>query len=729
VTITDGLIFTKEKIADKLDVKAGDDYDFFKLRRGVDKVSQMYTKADLLESNVRLTRDQKNGTIDLDLRIDVGPRVEFVFEGASVPGDVRDEVRRVWASGVFDTQRVEDSTGVLRAWLIGERHLSSEIRPEVTAPAVDRKRVLFDIHAGPKYTRVAWVFDGAKGISQDRLKDVIEDQRLAIEVYTKPGRVTELVTGFYREMGYLDAAVDAPRYELNADKRTGRVVFAVKEGPLYRVGKARFEGHTALTSEELAAAAPMPGGEQYRPVLRENAIQRLREAYWARGYNDVETEAELERIPERGLVNLVFRIKENARGLVESVAVDGNRNTSENLIRTQLALGPGDPVNLQKIGESRRKLYNTGAFSMVEIARENAGPEAAGSVPVRLRVRVQEVRPFELRYGASYDTDGGPGGIIDFSNRNSLGSARVLGFRGRYDSQLHDARVYFSQPLLSRFPLKTIASPYFRREIHPETELEAPFNVDRIGFSLQQEASLAGRLVLNYGYRIERSHTYDTGLDPIFDVTLRVAALTSTLSRDTRDEILDASRGSFLSHAFQFSPESLGSEVRFVKYFGQYFRYFPLQKPRVELFTNKVTRPRLVYATAVRVGLAHGLGGQVIQPSERFIAGGGTTIRGFPQDGVGPRLGGDAMLVLNNELRFPMFRLFGVDFDGVGFIDIGNVYPKVSDFSLSDVRKSAGFGLRVRTPWVLLRFDYGFKLDRRFGESLGRPFGAIGQAF
>jgi outer membrane protein assembly factor BamA len=238
--------------------------------------------------------------------------------------------------------------------------------------------------------------------------------------------------------------------------------------------------------------------------------------------------------------------------------------------------------------------------------------------------------------------------------------------------------------------------------------------------------------VVNYGYRIERSHTYDIAASDLpFDVTLRLAFLTSTVSRDTRDELLDASRGSFLSHAFQLSPESLGSQVRFVKYFGQYFRYFALQKPKVELFTNQILRPRLIYATAVRVGLASGLGGQDVPLSERFFAGGSTTIRGFQQNSVGTgstigsQLGGNAMMVLNNELRFPLFRMF----DGVGFVDVGNVYPKVSDFSFSELRKAAGPGLRVRTPWFLLRLDYGFKLDRRPGESMGRLFFSIGQAF
>ena len=74
-------------------------------------------------------------------------------------------------------------------------------------------------------------------------------------------------------------------------------------------------------------------------------------------------------------------------------------------------------------------------------------------------------------------------------------------------------------------------------------------------------------------------------------------------------------------------------------------------------------------------------------------------------------------MILNNELRnYPLVSRL----DGVGFVDIGNVYRHVSDISLTDIRKAAGLGLRVRTPWFLLRLDYGLKLGRRPGESV-RP--------
>ena len=44
-------------------------------------------------------------------------------------------------------------------------------------------------------------------------------------------------------------------------------------------------------------------------------------------------------------------------------------------------------------------------------------------------------------------------------------------------------------------------------------------------------------------------------------------------------------------------------------------------------------------------------------------------------------------------------------------------------------RRGDGFDARMTGDWVLLRGDYGFVLDRRPGESSGRFYFSIGQAF
>ena len=125
--------------------------------------------------------------------------------------------------------------------------------------------------------------------------------------------------------------------------------------------------------------------------------------------------------------------------------------------------------------------------------------------------------------------------------------------------------------------------------------------------------------------------------------------------------------------------------------------------------------------------------------SERFFAGGDTTIRGFAPDQVGTRatidadgvaIGGNALVIFNAELRVPVRGSLGA----VGFLDSGNVFKKTTDISLADLRATAGFGLRYKSPVGPIRVDVGFKVPRReiaIGkrENLAEFHISLGQAF
>jgi len=103
------------------------------------------------------------------------------------------------------------------------------------------------------------------------------------------------------------------------------------------------------------------------------------------------------------------------------------------------------------------------------------------------------------------------------------------------------------------------------------------------------------------------------------------------------------------------------------------------------------------------------LGGQDLLFSERFLAGGSRTVRGVDENNLGPRdflgdpAGGQVMLVLNQEARVPIYKWVG----GVAFIDSGNIFRQPRDFTFGNLTTSVGAGLRLSTPFALLRADYG----------------------
>jgi outer membrane protein insertion porin family len=141
----------------------------------------------------------------------------------------------------------------------------------------------------------------------------------------------------------------------------------------------------------------------------------------------------------------------------------------------------------------------------------------------------------------------------------------------------------------------------------------------------------------------------------------------------------------------------------------------------------------VVLASAARWGLMLPLGGSDVFRQEMFFAGGSRTVRGVPENSLGPRsifdpgepAGGQAMIVLNQEVRMPIYRWVR----GVTFIDAGNVFAKPRDASLRDLVGSIGFGLRVSTPFALLRVDYGKVIWGMPEPGSGRWTFGIGQIF
>jgi outer membrane protein assembly factor BamA len=307
----------------------------------------------------------------------------------------------------------------------------------------------------------------------------------------------------------------------------------------------------------------------------------------------------------------------------------------------------------------------------------------------------------------------------DATYRNVFGRAASTGIALRYTKDFEAGRIFYSMPSFLGLPLISTAFVSRSRE-QLGASTSRPYFVDKSDFTLEQRFRPWRQLQMSYSYNFERSHQMSTNLNPddlsAIDFTLNIAKLTTTALLDTRNDLGDASRGLFTTSTFEYAPAALGSDVRFAKYFFQQNYYQTLGGS-------------LVFATSARIGLAAGYGQDLVL-SEKFFAGGGNSVRGYRQDGLGPvdvfgPTGGNALLVFNEELRFPI----AWRFRGVGFFDAGNVFAKIGDLRFGGLRAGTGVGLRVVTPFAMLRVDLGTPLSPRPGEGRVRWFFSIGQSF
>ena len=117
--------------------------------------------------------------------------------------------------------------------------------------------------------------------------------------------------------------------------------------------------------------------------------------------------------------------------------------------------------------------------------------------------------------------------------------------------------------------------------------------------------------------------------------------------------------------------------------------------------------------------------------NELLLLGGDDTIRGFDENSLGPRnaagapTGGRLRFICNNELRIALFD----HFKWVFFHDMGFLTDSYSTVTLTTLRHSAGFGIHYITPIGPIKADYGFIIDRRPGEHIGRFHLTFGYTF
>jgi outer membrane protein assembly factor BamA len=277
------------------------------------------------------------------------------------------------------------------------------------------------------------------------------------------------------------------------------------------------------------------------------------------------------------------------------------------------------------------------------------------------------------------------------------------------------ARVFLNTPTLFGLPVESSLIGEGARETFAADSLVA----NRRSVTWEQRTRLARSLTLSYAYTFERNHTFDTDpneSDPLaFDITVNIARINGAAAWDTRDDPTDTTRGLFASTTLEFAPETAGSDIRFIRQLQQAYYFAPWKG--------------MVFASAARLGVVMPLEGQDLIPSERFFAGGSRTVRGVAEESLGGRdffgpTGGQGMVVLNQELRVPLYRWIR----GVAFVDAGNVFGKPSDIRLGDLVGSVGLGIRVATPFALLRVDFA-KTAWGAPATSGRWTFGIGQAF
>jgi outer membrane protein assembly factor BamA len=743
--------FKESRVLRRAKLKPGRHRSRAELYDAVDRLLNFYRGRGYLMTEIRMEDSPSaEGGLHLVLSIDTGPRIGMEFEGIRGREGLRQKAEPIWEEGLFMDEIVVTVRERLEEYIHDRGYLTAEVAATVQRDDEDAFRVLFTVRRGPRAQAERIDVIGVGRLSRD---EVLGEVGSSTDTWRSRGIVRgdrlrqdrAAIRKLYLDEGFARVAVPSPEIALDDAGEKAAITFHVEEGPQVVLHGVRFDGAASLAQTDLHSVTGLRAGEPYRADLVEEAIVQLRRSYDHAGFPDARVAVATEILTSRDgyeLIDLTFQVSEGLPQRVEEVDVSNNLITREETIRRAVMMKPGDPLSRADIQEGRSRLYRTGSFRGVQIealppdaprsgddaeeagGRTDGGPDSAGEQYRPVRVTVQEAGRFRQLYGIGYDSEEKIRGQYEIANRNLFGTGRYLGLQARASDINKLGSIVFRESGLFGGRFDALASAFWQDE-----ELPA-FDVQRVGGAIQLSRRVSRATELRYRYSIEDVDVFDP--DNLFEgSTLRLSSLDFSASHDTRDNLFNPLHGHYLVGDLQVSGRQLGSDADFSRFYAQIYTFR-------ELF------PNTVWAQAVRVGIGVPFGRSEddpastgdpqsgMPPTRRFFAGGDTTIRGFelnrvgPLDAAGDPIGGEGLFILNEELRFPIFRRL----QGVVFYDAGNVFHTLDEYALRDLRHVIGAGLRFATPIGPFRLEYGRILDPEPDDvSRGEFFISIGQAF
>lgn len=725
VQINNDSPLTEEKIQDVLKVEAGDEYDYWDLQDRVDELKKELQKMDFLDSIVDvLEKENEKGTVSLEIEVHVAERAQMIFTGYEVGEKLLNNYNRMWRTGIspFVVQQMIQEDLLRQIQLTGCYRASVKVRTEKS----DTRTVYyFDADAGPKFSTVELKFLGAEHydpqiLQADLLKLYPSSASLFREAIHKPSDFSEKIKMLYARKGYLRTIIEpgSVDYSTSSDKIVRSI--NIDEGPISYMDAVKTSKGESIP-DPLQEQIQLAAGKPFLPdALLDDEI-KIHDYYESQGYQNVSVQYNVQFSNGSSNLKLYWSVDAGPVARIASIRIEGNQSTREELIRKQIGLKEGDLLTQANRSLTRKRLSDLGIFQQVGIETEET--DVPGSYDVV--VRVVETKKYEFQYGGRYNTDDNFGAEIRLTDFNFLGRAQNLSLYLRSTLDLPLFRVDYMQPVVGNFWDRMRLS-IFRDETDEDVRatisgdlVKIPFTKKQLTFQYQQDHRLWNFYRLFWGFQYG---SFTADFENLQDQGPRQFQGTEALFHaaflaDRRDDSLNASSGYFYSVDGEYAPKLIGTDISYAKTFSQLFYYKKIGK--------------IVSASGIRLGFLS-IRSNVLTFAEKFRTGGSTTMRGFVYNTVVPGddaisifFGGDSVLILNEEFRFPIHKWIS----GATFMDIGNVYRNVSDFDPTNLRYSAGLGMRIGTGSFLLRFDLGFNLDPEEDESRAVFHFGIGQAF
>lgn len=398
-----------------------------------------------------------------------------------------------------------------------------------------------------------------------------------------------------------------------------------------------------------------------------------------------------------------------------TLTITGAERMNERRLRKIAGFPTGEVYDPDKLDKVAERLRRTGVFRSVAL---NEAPSIGPDGTLDVALTVLEDMPRRFGFGGEVASLDGVTVTGFWMHRNLFGGgerlrfdATVVGISSQTGNTNARAAIRLDRPATPDADTSAFVLGEFERN-DQEDYIE---NVARLRFGFERvfSDSLTGRIAFGYaGSRVEDNDGTITDF--------RQFELPFGLTRDTRDSVIDPTKGTFaLAEIMPFlGTQQTGTGARVT---ADLRGYRGLGAER-----------RVVLAGRFQLGLVAGPDIADTPRNYLFYSGGAGTVRGQPYQSLDVplpsdpniRVGGQSFLGLSGEARIDVTESIGiVAFYDAGYIDAGDFFSGNSEF-----QAGAGLGVRYATPVGPIRFDVAAPVGGSTGDGIQFYLG-IGQAF
>ncbi len=625
--------------------------------------------------------------------------VEFIKDKIQL-AEMKSFDKELLASDLRLIQNILKTSGYYFSNITSSKNLNDELN------SVDL-RINIDLGEKAKIKKI--IFLGDKVFKDKRLKEVITSAEhkfwkfISSNVYINEELIEldkRLLTNYFKNNGYFKVNIENSFVEFDKNSNFN-LIFKITSGKKYFFNNfnlnipSNYDPETFVSINKKFSKLK---GEPYSLLKIDSLLKEIDKIALTKQYEFINASL-IEEISD-DKINFEINISESEKVYVEKINITGNYSTLEEVIRNNLIVDEGDPLNEILFNKSINNLKSLGIFKKVKPNIQSGSNKSLRIIDIDI-----EERPSgEISLAAGFGTSGGilGGGIKE---KNFLGEGINLDANVELTPESVKGRFIYAKPNFNN-----TENTLFTSLKSSTTDLltDSGYKTSELGFSLGTKFEQFQNIFLTpeIDFLIEDLETSDIASNTLKKQEGSYTDLyfNYTINQDLRDK--------------RFRTESgyqtfFTQEVPIISDNSEFSNAFEISKFK-KLSTRSDTVGKISFYAKTITGLSDD-----VRVSKRLNVP-SSKLRGFEKGKVGPVenkdfIGGNHVTALNLSATLPNI-VEGLDNLDVGvFFDAANVWGVDYDNSLDDksaIRTSTGVAFNLLTPIGPLSFSFANALTK-----------------